>query len=774
MPLFFVQNLVKEYWICRFHPDGYNMSDFNISNKVNYKKAILATTSLAFGTLLMHQVAFAVDVQNLILSGNNSVSAQTVFANLELKKGQEINDGSINASIASLHSTGLFKNVTITHKGSNVYIVVEENPTIHAVRYTGNQNLSSGTLNAAIDLRAGQYFTIGKVEQAVKTIKKKYSDSRYSSVQVSYNIVEVDGQSDVVFTITEGASTTIQKVSFVGNSVFSDGTLRGVVSSKESAIWHMFSGADSYNADKVNFDRELLRRHYLENGYADFSVISALADLDEDSNKYFITFTVDEGEQYSFGDVDVDSAFTNLPPEELLPLVRGKTGDVYNALKLNDSISEIRKQAGRKGYSFAQVTPIITRNAADKTIDVIYTVEGGQRVYIDRINIIGNTRTHDQVIRREIELAEGDVFNVDAIEAAKIRLMKTGHFSGIRITTERGGADDRLILNVEVSENSTGSIGISGGYHTLYGLIGELNYAETNLMGTGQQLNASLTWSVNEKKAFFSFTEPRFMGENLSVGGSIFASLATEKDDSEHLKAGTGLTVGLPVGEFTRVSARYNFIYDQNNTTSTTDYISAFGVKAVFDTTNKFILPTEGFRLEADVEFAGLGGNVKYIRAIGKAEGHFEVIKDVVISGFATAGVINGWDAATPLRSQDTFFKGGDLVRGFAADGFGPRAGGSTSTANGGTIFAGATVEVRVPLIKDAGIYVAAFADAGTLYQSSVAGSTSNINEVRSSVGASLIWESPIGPLRADYAFVLTKNGVDDLEPFKFGVAFRY
>lgn len=741
----------------------------------NVKKAILATTSLAFGTLLMHQAAFAVSAQNLILSGNSSVSAKTVFANLELKKGQEITDASINSSIASLHSTGLFKNVTITHKGSNVYINVVENPSIHAVKYVGNKNLSSGVLNAAIKLRADQYFTTSKVEQAARDIRKKYSDSRYSNVQVTYKIVDVDGQnSDVVFTITEGASTTIQNVSFVGNSVFSDGTLRGVVSSKESAIWHMFSGADSYSADKVNFDRELLRRHYLENGYADFGVISAVADLDEESNRYFITFTIDEGEQYNFGEVDVDSAFSNLPPEELLPLVRGRTGNVYNAVQLNDTIVEIRKQASRRGYSFAKVTPIITRNAIDKTIDVIYTVEGGERVYVDRINIIGNTRTHDQVIRREIEIAEGDVFNVDAIESAKARLMKTGHFSGINITSEAGSADDRLILVVEVSENTTGSIGASGAYSTIDGLVGELSYAETNLLGTGQRLNASLRWSASERAARFSFTEPAFLGNNLSVGTSLFASLSTEKDSSSHIKAGFGTTVGLPVGEFTRVAARYNFVYDKNTTTNTVDYVSSFGLNAVFDTTDKLILPTEGFKLDADVEFAGLGGNVKYIRSVGKAEGHFEVVKDVVVSGFATAGVVNGWDAGTALRQQDTFFKGGDLVRGFAADGIGPRAGGVGSAANGGKIFAAATVEVRAKILKEAKIYGALFADVGTLYDSSVAGSTSNTNTIRSSVGASVIWESPIGPLRADYAYVISKDPVDDPEAFKFGLAFRY
>ncbi|PCI88378.1 MAG: outer membrane protein assembly factor BamA [Hyphomicrobiales bacterium] len=755
------------------------MSDFNNRSKISYKNIITLAISLTFGTFLMHQTAFAVDAQNLILSGNKSVTAETIFANLELKKGQEISDGSINASIASLYSTGLFKNVTITHKGDSVYITVEENPTIHAIKYNGNQNLSSGTLNSAISLRAGQYYTVNKVEEAVKNIKKKYTDSRYSNVQVSYKIVEVDGQSDLLFTITEGASATIQKVSFVGNSIYSDGTLRGVVSSKEAAIWHMFSGADAYNADKVNFDRELLRRHYLENGYADFSVISAVADLDEDSNKYFITFTVDEGEQYTFGEIDVDSSFSSLPPEELLPLVRGRTGDVYNAVQLNDSVAEIRKQANRKGYDFAKVTTIITRNAINRTIDIVYTVEDGQRAYIDRINIVGNTRTHDQVIRRELEVAEGDVFNVIALEAAKARLMKSGYFSGVLFSTEAGSAADRVILIVEVSENATGSIGITGAYSTQNGLIGELSYAETNLMGTGQHLNASLTWSVGDgddarREAYFGFTEPHFMGENLSVGANIFTSLNTEKDDSEHFKIGAGATVGLPVGEFTSLAARYNFTRDENTTNSNIDYISAIGVKALLDTTDKLILPTQGFKLEADVELAGLGGNVKYIRTIGKAEGHFEVIKDVVISGFVTAGAINAWDSNTSLRQQDTFFKGGDLVRGFASDGLGPRAGDSTSSSNGGTIFAGATLEVRTPLVKDAGIYIAGFADAGTLYESSVAGSTSNESEIRTSIGASLIWDSPIGPLRADYAYVLSKNDVDDEEPFKFGLAFRY
>ncbi|MCJ8322483.1 MAG: outer membrane protein assembly factor BamA [Rhizobiales bacterium] len=750
------------------------MNNNSISKKSHktLRKAILATTSLAFGTLLLHQVAFAANVQNLILSGNISVSSETVFQNLDLKIGQEINQQNINASIASLHSTGLFKDITITYKGSNVYITVEENPTITAVRYIGNQSLDSGLLNSSHELRTGDYFTKGQVQAAVKEIKKKYTGSRFSNVEVSYKIVETgDHKADLIFSITEGAETIVQKVSFVGNSVFSDGELRGVVSSKEAAIWHMFSGADTYSTDKVNFDRELLRRHYLENGYADFSVISAVADYDEDSNKYFITFTLDEGEQYKFGEVDVDSSFSNLLPDELLSLVKGRTGDTYNAVQLNDTLIALRKQAARKGFSFAKVTPIISRNPYDKTIDVVYAIEDGQRVYIDRIQIVGNTRTHDQVIRREIELAEGDVFNAESLDAAKSRLFKTGYFTGINIITERGSADDKVIVIVEVNENSTGSIGATASYSTLAGLIGELTYAETNLLGSGQQISASLKWSGIEKAASFSFTEPRFMGGDYSVGTNLFGSHGVDKDTKTHLKAGVGLVVGLPIDENINVAARYNFTYDNNRTDATTDYISAVGVKAVFDTRNKNFMPTEGFKAEVDVEFAGLGGNVKYIKAVGTSEGHFEIVKDFVASAYVTAGAINGWGGAT-LRQQDTFFKGGDLVRGFAADGLGPRAGGGD--ANGGTIFAGATLELTTPLSKEAGIYVGVFADAGTLYKSSVGGSLSDVNEIRSSVGASMIWDSPIGPLRADYAYVLNSNGVDVLEPFKFGLNFRY
>ncbi len=737
------------------------------------KSKFFTTTSLAFGALLMHQVAFAAPVQNMILSGNSNVSAQTVFANLELKKGDEITDASINASIASLHSTGLFKNVRITHKGSNVYIKVEENPIINSVNFVGNKNISSGILAHTVDMRSEQYFTQGKIDLAIKEIRQKYAKSRYSNVQVSYKIVELsNGRADLTFTVTEGASTTVQKVSFVGNSIFSDGALRDVVSTKESAIWHLFSKADSYSADKVNFDREMLRRHYLENGYADFSVVSAVADLDEESNRYFITFTVDEGEQYTFGEVDVDSAFSKLPPEKLLPLVRGRAGDTYNALQLNDTIEAITKQAARSGHSFAKVTPIIVRNAAEKTIDVVYTVEGGERVYIDRINIIGNVRTHDQVIRREISLAEGDAFNPQAMERARTRLMKTGFFTSIHITNEPGSAKDRIVVNVEVSENSTGALGGSVAYSTLNGIIGELTFEETNLLGTGQHVNAAVRWSGKKKSIDFGFTEPNFMGSDFAIGTSIFASLGTDKTGDTHLKAGTGMTVGLPVGEFTTIQTRYNFTYDNNRTTSAVDYISAFGVKATFDTRDKFIMPTEGFKFEADVEFAGLGGNVKYIRAIGKAEGHFEVVKNVVVSGFAETGYIQGWGGAA-LRKQDTFFKGGELVRGFAADGFGPRnaLGG---VANGGTTYAGATAEITVPLLKDAGIYGALFADVGTLYKSSVVGSGANGSTIRSSIGASIIWHSPLGPLRADYAYVLSKNGFDDVQPFKFGLAIRY
>ncbi|NRA87632.1 MAG: outer membrane protein assembly factor BamA, partial [Rhizobiales bacterium] len=736
-----------------------------INQKANNKAAlvkILSTTSLVVGTLLMSQVALAANVQNLILSGNNNVSSETVFQNLELKKGQEITNESINASITSLHSTGLFKNVKVFSKGSTLYITVEENPIINSVRYVGNKNLSSGLLNSVTKLNARDYFTKGKINLAVSEIKKKYTSSRHPNVQVSYKVETLaNGKADILFTITEGATTTVQKVSFVGNSIFSDGALRGVVSSKEASIWHILSGADSYNADKVTYDRELLRRHYLKHGYADFSVTSAVADLDEDSNKYFITFAVDEGEQYKFGEVDVDSAFANLPPEDLLGLVKGRGGDVYNAAQLNDTIEAIGKEASRRGYSFAKVTPIITRNAVEKTIDVVYAVEVGERVYVERINIIGNVRTHDEVIRREFTIAEGDALNVQAMERAKLRLQKTGFFTGIRISTAPGSSKDRVILNVEVTENATGEIGAQAAYSTLSGLVGSLSFKESNLLGTGQQLAASLSWAEKEKSANFSFTEPKFMGSDYAVGASIFASYGDDSDSKRHFKVGTGLNIGLPIGEFTTMRARYNFTFDNNRTDSTKDYISAAGVNVTYDTRNKVVMPTEGIKLEADLEFAGLGGNVKYIRAIGKAEGHYEVVEDIILSAYLQAGAIKSI-AGTPLRQQDTFYKGGDLVRGFAADGIGPRKliGGNID-ATGGTIYAGATAEIVIPVIKSVGIYAGLFADAGTLYKSSVAGSLANARQIRSSVGASEIWHSPIGPLRADYAYVLNKNSND-------------
>ncbi len=741
-------------------------------NKPVLTRLLSTCAAVIVGTMFMSQVAFAASVQNLLVSGNNSVNAETIFANLVLKKGQEITPSSINASIASLYATGLFKDVRITNKGGNLYITVEENPTINSIKYSGNKNISSGVLNSVVKLRPNDYFTKGQVELAVTEIKNKYTASRFSNVQVSHKIVPLsNGKADLVFTITEGATTTVQKVSFVGNNIFSDGALRDVVSSKEAAIWHIFSGADSYSADKVNFDRELLRRHYLENGYADFSVISAVADLDEDSNKYFITFTVDEGEQYNFGEVDVDSVFSDLPPEDLLHLVRGRQGDVYNAKKLNETIEEIKKQADRRGYSSAKVTPLITRNPIDKTIDVIYTVEVGQRVYVDRINIIGNVRTQDAVIRREINVSEGDIFNTAAMERAKSKLDRTGFFTGIRISTAPGSAPDRVVVNVEVSENATGEIGFLGSYSTLSGLVGSINFKESNLLGTGQQLAASLSWAKNEKAARFSFTEPKFMGTDFAVGANIFASLGNDVVNDRYVKAGTGLNVGLPIGEFTTLNTRYNFTYENNRTTNTTDYISAIGAKITYDTRDKVILPTEGVKLEGDIELAGVGGNVKYIRAIGKAEAHYEVVNDVVFSAYLQAGVINGWNN-TALRQKDTFFKGEDLVRGFAS--LGPRSTAAGNPANGGTIFAGATAEVVVPFIKSAGIYAGLFADAGTLYRSSVVGSLANAREFRSSVGASIIWHSPIGPLRADYAYVLTKNNLDEERPFKFGIAVRY
>ncbi|MBB3771630.1 outer membrane protein insertion porin family [Angulomicrobium tetraedrale] len=581
---------------------------------------------------------------------------------------------------------------------------------------------------------------------------------------------------------------------------------------------------DVYDVDRINSDQELLRRFYLKHGYADFRIISVTADLDRAKNGFILTYVIDEGPQYTIGSVDVVSGIKDVDPSTIRAALRVQKGQVYNAELVEKSVENATIEVSKAGYAFAQVRPRGDRNVQNRTISLVFAVEEGPRVYIERIEIRGNTRTRDWVIRREFDIAEGDAYNRVLIDRAERRLRNLGYFKDVKITTEPGTAPDRVILVVQVDDQPTGDFSISGGYSTDDGLIGEVAISEKNFLGRGQYVRLAGTLGENTQGVDFSFTEPYFLDYRVAAGFDLYYKVtsATSSSPYDTTTGGGTLRVSLPLTDELTLGLRYSLYQKEITIDADTiaDYgtpswalrevsgvasiTSSVGYTLTYNMLDNNIDPTNGYLLELKQDFAGLGGDVDYVKSTFDSRFYFPVYGDVVLMLRGQAGNITSW-GGDDLRILDNFFKGPDIVRGFASNGIGPRdlasgLDGSDPDALGGTLYWGTSAEMQFPLTflpKDLGMKGAVFADAGSLWGyeggttftnvsgwednltdcSAIAGSktkgyanvcVADSDSIRSSVGVSLIWKSPFGPLRFDYAWVLTKEDYDQTQSFRF------
>ena len=595
---------------------------------------------------------------------------------------------------------------------------------------------------------------------------------------------------DLVFEIYEGGKTTVKGINFVGNQDFSDATLRDVITTTETGWFSFLKPTNIYDPDRLRLDRELIRQFYLKNGYADIQVLSAYADLDREGQGFFITFTLEEGREYRFGAIDIESSIPELDIEDLRSVVTTRSGKIYDAQKIEKSVEHLTVEASQLGFAFARVRPRAEKDVLNQTISMTYVIEQGPRIYIERIDIVGNTRTLDSVIRREFVLVEGDAYNKVLVDAARRRLRGLGFFKKVEILTQPGSSPDRIILVVQVIEQPTGELSFGAGYSTNEGVVGDISLSERNLLGRGQFVRLALSGSIERFQIDFGFTEPRFLGRNMSAGFDVFHRETDLTDESSFRsrKTGGGLRLGVPLNDDWAFLTRYTFtreeIFDVSplaseaiiNSQGVTN-VSAVGYTLVYDTRNLRKNPTRGLYFTFNQDLAGLGGDVNYLRSIAEGRGYYPIWKKVIFVGRLQAGNIEGYDGED-VRLQDVFFKGGESVRGFDRAGYGPRDL-VTGDALGGKVFATANAEIRYPVPfvpEELGLTGAFFADAGTLFNPGdlgiiTTGIIANSKSIRSSVGASLIWESPLGPFRADIAQVLSSESFDKEEVFRFGAS---
>jgi len=793
--------------------------------------ALIAVGGVA-GSIVAPQSATAQTASSIVVEGNRRVDAETIRSYFSTEPGQQLTPARIDEGLKSLYATGLFSDVNISRRGGRLVVTVAENEVVNRVAFEGNRKIKDEQLATEVQSKARSPFSVTTVQADTQRIIELYRRSGRYDVRVEPKTIDRgQGRVDLVFEINEGDKLGIADIRFVGNKAFSEYKLEEEITTTESNWLSWIKNTDIYDVDRINNDQELLRRFYLRHGYADFRIVSVTADLDRQGDGFILTYVLDEGPQYKVGSVDVVSGIRDVEPDRIRSALRVSPGQVYNAELVEKSVENATIEISKSGYAFAQVRPRGDRNSATRTINLVFAVEEGPRVYIERIEIRGNTRTRDWVIRREFDLAEGDAYNRVLVDRAERRLRNLGYFANVKITNEPGTAPDRVILVVQVEDQATGEFSVSGGYSTTDGFIGEVSVSEKNFLGRGQYVRLAGQLGENVQGVDFSFTEPYFLDYRVAAGFDLFWKETSDTSYSPYdtSTAGGTLRLALPLTDELTLGLRYTLSQKEISITAEDEFYnniswallevnnekaitSLVGYTLSYNMLDNNLEPTGGYLLELKQDFAGLGGDVSFIRSTFDSRWYLPVVGDFVLMLRGQAGNITSW-GDEDLRILDNFFKGPDIVRGFEPNGIGPRdlasgIDGSDPDALGGTLYWGTTAELQFPLSflpKELGLKAAIFADAGSLWDyqgdttfqniagwddpgnlvdcSTIAGSSTqgrnnvcvaDSDMIRSSVGVSLIWKSPFGPLRFDYAWALTKEDYDQTQAFRFSGGTRF
>lgn len=748
----------------------------------------LLATGVAVDPAAAQRARGGFTVEQIRVEGAQRIEPDTVRSYMSFRQGDEIDAAALDKALKALFATGLFADVMLRREGRAVVVRVVENPVINQLAFEGNKRISDEILRDEVRLRPRVVYTRSRVQSDVQRIIDLYRRSGRFAARIEPKVIQLgENRVDMVFEIDEGELTEIRKVSFIGNRRFSDSKLRGIVQTKESAWYRFFAGGDTYDPDRVTFDRELLRRHYLANGYADFRVVSAVAELTPDRGGFFITFTVEEGERYKFGKVDVSTALKDLNPDLLRQQLEVVEGEWYDADAVEASVGNLADAAGSFGYAFVDVRPRVRRNRDKRLISIAFNIREGPRVFVERINITGNVRTEDQVIRREFLLIEGDAFNTAKLRRSRQRIRNLGFFAKADISNVPGSAPDKTVINVAVQEQSTGEISFGAGFSSTAGLLGDISVRERNLVGKGQDLKLSLSIGQRQQQIDMSFTEPYFLDRNLSAGVDAFSTTRDLQRESsfDRETIGFALRAGYQIAENWRQTWKYTArrdnvtdvdseaslaIQEQQGEFTT----SSIGQSLSYDTRDSRFSPTEGFIATYSNEFAGLGGDTKFVKNQLNGTVFYPITDDIVGSASVGTGYIFGID--DDVRIINRFFMGGSDVRGFDNSGIGPRDI-QTNDAVGGKWFYRGSIQASFPLglPNEFGVKGRVFSDLGSLGGiDGGAGAVTDTASLRASVGAGLGWSSPFGPINIDFAQALLKEDFDETQLVRFSFGTRF
>ncbi len=820
---------------------------------------IAMPSAATLGTVLLSSPATAQSASSIVVEGNRRVEADTIRSYFKPGPGGRLDQGSIDDGLKALIQTGLFQDVKINHAGGRLVVSVIENPVINRVAFEGNKKIKDEQLSAEVQSKPRGTLSRPMVQADALRITELYRRAGRYDVRVDPEMIDQpNGRVDLVFVISEGEKTGVKSIEFIGNHAFSSYRLKDVIKTHESNLLSFLSSGDVYDPDRVEADRDLIRRYYLKHGYADVQVVAALTEYDPAKKGFLVTFKIEEGQQYRVGSVDFRSSIPTLDGNSLRSYSRVNVGSLYNAEALEKSVEEMQVETSRRGYAFAVVRPRGERNFEQHTVAITYAIDEGPRTYIERIDVRGNTRTRDYVIRREFDISEGDAYNRALIDRAERRLKNLDFFKSVKISTEPGSSSDRVIVVVTLEEKSTGDFSISGGYSTTDGALAEVSVSERNFLGRGLFAKAAVQYGQYARGYSLSFVEPYLLDYRVALGLDFYSreQLANSYISYNTKTFGFSPRLGFQLREDLSLQLRYsayrqeislpyslnncnNLIGDPNYNPSPAflnsigqwtpgnlgcyadgeaslpirrelaggpTWTSMIGYTLTYNTLDNNKNPTDGLLIDWKQDFAGVGGDVSYLKSTIDAKYYAPLVADIVGLIHLQGGIMNQV-GSKDLRMLDQFQMGPNLVRGFAPLGIGPRDitnfyTGGTGDALGGTQYWGASAELQMPfwfLPKEVGLKGAVYADAGQL--SSYKGPTSwaatgEVNApgcipaaaagagnpgtcaglqyddskiVRTSVGVGLIWQSPFGPLRFDYAVPITKGKYDRVQEFRFG-----
>lgn len=759
----------------------------------------LALTPAVSGGLVLNlvtaQAAQAAVVNSISVRGNSRIASSTVADLVGFKAGKNYSAGDVDDAVKKLFATGLFSDVNVSVSGATLVVDVSELSIVNQVIFRGNRKQKDANLRSVVRLQPRGAFDQATLDADVQAIQESYSRIGRSDVTVNAGVVDLgENRVNVVFDIQEGDRTKIAQINFVGNNAFSDRRLQGVISTKRSNPLSWLTRNNVFDDQRLAADEEQLRRFYFNHGYADFRILSSSGDVDPNTGNIVVTIEVDEGERYAFGNIDIDSTVSGVTSDDLRSTVSTRSGAVYSAEDVEDTLIDMSERLAGAGFPFAEVTPVGNRNFETRTIDVSYVVDQGQRAFIERIEIVGNARTRDYVIRREFDLAEGDAFNQILLRRAQKRLEALDYFERVDISTRQGSAPDRVVIVVNAVDKSTGEFGIGAGYTTGGGDTGgvtvEGNITERNFLGRGQTLRISAGGGLNSRSYNLSFTEPYFLGYRLAA---TFGAFRRTKDYDTYDIASTGgsISFGLPITDELKADIGYLFQQDEYsnvaatapssiaadiaaNGTTWTKSAATYGL--TYNTIDDAQDPHDGMFLRIRQEAAGLGGDAKHISTTFNGSYFKTLSEEAELVGTIKVGGGHISGIGQDLRTVDHFRLGPQQIRGFAYNGIGPTESGGSGTGEhiGGKTYFHATAEAQFPLpvvSRDLGFRGAVFADAATLFGHDSATAANTGMEWRASAGFGLIWHSPFAPLRVDYAIPLVKETGDEEQRFNFSVS---